>query len=81
MLSPKGEYDYKIEENESTLKTWVKQQVHHRKQMLQVDIAIDNKVYKDITEDDEIYAYKHKMARELIKIQADAFYKKQQKML
>ena len=81
LLAPKGEYDYKIEENESAVKTWVKQQVHQRKQMLQADIAIDNKVYKDITEDDEVYAYKHKIARELMKIQADAFYKKQQKML
>jgi len=81
LLAPKGEYDYKIEENESAVKTWVKQQVHQRKQMLRADITIDNKVYKDITEDDEVYAYKHKMARELMKIQADAFYKKQQKML
>lgn len=81
ILSPKGEYDYKIEENESAVKTWVKQQVHQRKQMLNTDIIVDNKVYKDLSEDDELYAYKQKMARELMKIQADAFYKKQQKML
>ena len=32
-------------------------------------------------EEEEIYEYKRKKARELMELQADAFYKKQQKML
>ena len=55
--------------------------MQQRAQMLASDIDIDNKVYKDITEDQDLYNYKQKMARELMKLQADAFYKKQQKML
>ncbi|MFY9243473.1 MAG: DUF4407 domain-containing protein [Polaribacter sp.] len=81
LLAPKGEYDFKLEEKESAIKTWVTQQVQQRQQMLNADIAIDNKVYRDLKEDDDLYTYKQKMARELMKLQADSFYKKQQKML
>lgn len=81
LLASKGEYDYKLEEKESAIKTWTKQQMQQREQMLHADISIDNSVYKDITADDELYNYKQKMARELMKLQADSFYKKQQKML
>lgn len=81
LISPKGEYDFKLEEQESAVKTWVKQQVQQREEMLKADIIINNKVYNDITEEEEIYAYKQKMARDLMKLQADSFYKKQQKML
>ena len=35
----------------------------------------------DIAEEEELYNYKQKMARDLMKLQADSFYKKQQKML
>jgi len=81
LLAPKGSYDYKLEEKESAIKTWAMQQIQQRQQMLSADISIDNKVYKDITADEELYNYKQKMARELMKLQADSFYKKQQKML
>ena len=81
LLAPKGEYDFKLEEKLSAVKTWATQQMQQREQMLNADIAIDNKVYKDITADEELYNYKQKMARELMKLQADSFYKKQQKML
>ena len=81
LISPKGEYDFKLEDEESAVRTWVKQQVLQREEMLKADILINNKVYKDITEEDEIFAYKQKMARNLMKLQADSFYKKQQSML
>ena len=81
LLAPKGEYDFKLEEKISAVKTWATQQMQQREQMLNADISIDNKVYKDIKEDSELYDYKQKMARELMKLQADSFYKKQQKML
>jgi hypothetical protein len=81
LLAPKGEYDFKLEDSETAIKTWVQQQVQQREQMLKADIAIDNKVYKDISEEEELYNYKQKMARDLMKLQADSFYKKQQKML
>ena len=81
LISPKGEYDFKLENQESEVKTWMKQQVEQRNQMLQADITINKKVYAAISDEEEIYAYKQKMARDLMKLQADSFYKKQQKML
>ena len=81
LISPKGEYDFKLEDNETAIKTWVQQQVQQREEMLKADILINKKVYKDIAEEEDLYAYKQKMARNLMKLQADSFYKKQQKML
>jgi hypothetical protein len=81
LLSPKGEYDFKLEDTETAIETWVQQQVQQRAQMLKADIIIANKVYKDISEEEELYTYKQKIARDLMKLQADSFYKKQQKML
>ena len=81
LISPKGEYDYKLQDEETAIKTWVKQKVKQREEMLQADILINKKVYKDISDEEELYAYKQKMARNLMKLQADSFYKKQQKML
>lgn len=81
LLAPKGEYDFKLEEKLSAVKIWATQQMQQREQMLNADITIDNKVYKYITADEELYNYKQKMARELMKLQADSFYNKQQKML
>ena len=81
LISPKGEYDFKLEDEETAVKTWVKQQVNQRNELLQADIAVNKKVYEDIAKEEEIYAYKQKMARDLMKLQADSFYKKQQKML
>lgn len=81
LVSPKGEYDYKLEDAETAIKTWVKQQVQQRSEILQADIDINKKVYADLRTEEELHNYKQKMARNLLKLQADAFYEKQQKML
>ena len=49
--------------------------------MLQTDILLNEKVYADISEEEELYNYKRKMARELMQQQADAFHKSQQKII
>lgn len=81
LIAPKGEYDFKLEDNDTAIKNWVAQKVDQREEMLKTDIIINKKVYEDISEEDELYDYKRKKARELMQLQADAFYKKQQKML
>lgn len=81
LLSPKGEYDYKLEDGETAVKTWVEQKVNERKLLLSTDMAVNNKIYNDIAEEDELYAYKRKRARELMQLQADAFYKHQKNAL
>jgi hypothetical protein len=42
---------------------------------------VNNRVYADIAEEQELYDYKRKKARELMQMQADAFYKKQKSVL
>lgn len=81
LLSPKGEYDFKFENAENEVKTWTSQQVYQRNVMLETDHIINDKVYKDLSEEEELYNYKRKKARELMQLQADAFYKNQQKVL
>jgi len=81
LLSPKGEYDFKLQDAEDAVKTWVLQKVNQRKEMLQTDMLLNEKIYADISEEEELYNYKRKMARELMQQQADAFHKGQQKII
>jgi len=81
LLSPKGEYDFKFEDVENEVKTWTTQKAHQRKVMLEADNTVNDRVYGDISEEEELYNYKKKIARELMQLQADTFYKRQQKML
>ncbi|OBX23062.1 MULTISPECIES: DUF4407 domain-containing protein [Bizionia] len=81
LLSPKGPYDYKLEDAESTVKTWATQKMNARNEILKTDMVLNNKIYKDISEEDELYNYKRKKARELMQLQADAFFQHQKKAL
>src|SRR5690606_33345407 len=81
LVSPKGTYEFKLEDEETAVKVWVEQKVNERNVLLKTDIAINNKVYNDIAEEDELYQYKRKKARELMQLQADAFYKHQKNAL
>jgi len=81
LLSPKGEYDFKLEDQETAIKTVVEQRVQERKLSVKADFKINDKIYTDLSEDDELYQYKRKNARALMQLQADAFYKQQQKAL
>ena len=79
LVTSKGEYDLKLQDVEDAVKTWVQQKVHQRKTLLNTDISLNNKVYADITEEEEVYQYKRKKARELLQLQADAFLNLQKK--
>ena len=81
LLSPKGEYDFKLEDAETAIKTWVEQKVSEREILLKTDRTLNNKIYNDIAEEDELYNYKRKKARELMQLQADAFFKNQKSPL
>lgn len=81
LLSPKGEYDYKLEDEETAVKTWVEQKVNERDILLKTDMAINNRIYNDIADEDELYQYKRKKARELMQLQADSFFKHQKNAL
>ena len=81
LVSPKGEYDHKLEDQETAIKNWVAQQVHQRDVLLDADVVVNSKVYTDIQEDEDVYTYKRKKAQELMQAQADAFYNKQKGLL
>lgn len=81
LLSPKGPYDLKLAEQEGAVKSWVSQQKAQRDILLNTDREVNNRVYADIAEEQELYDYKRKKARELMQLQADAFYRKQKSVL
>jgi hypothetical protein len=81
LLSPKGAYDFKLEDQETAIKTNVLQNKTAREAMLKTDYAINDKIYSDLENEDDLYTYKRKKARELMQLQADAFFKNQKNIL
>jgi len=81
LIAPKGEYDYLLEETEAATKNWVKQQVNQQQLQLQTANTVNQNIYNDLTNEEELYAYKKQKAKALLQSQADAFYKKQQRIL
>ncbi|MEM8998904.1 MAG: DUF4407 domain-containing protein [Bacteroidota bacterium] len=81
LLAAKGEYDYKFEEGESVVATWVTQKVEQRKLLLSTDSAMNQEIYEEIKFEEELHRYKKEKAEELMRLQADAFHKVQIKGL
>lgn len=81
LLAPKGEYDIKLEEEESILSSWVTQKVVQRKLIVSTDGELNQKIYEDIKNEEKLYAYKKKKAEELLRLQADNFHNVQIKGL
>ena len=81
LLAPKGEYDLKLEDEESAIKTWVMQKVQQREQVLATDMSLNEKIYTELKEEEAVYAYKKQKAEALLKLQADAFQNLQIKQL
>ncbi|MDO5968563.1 DUF4407 domain-containing protein [Flavivirga aquimarina] len=77
LLSPKGTYDFKLEDQETAVKTNLLQNKNQREALLRTDYAINDRIYGDIENEDELYTYKRKKVRELMQLQADAFLKHQ----
>ncbi len=81
LLAPKGEYDIKLEEEESILSSWVAQKVAQRKLIVSTDGEINQKIYEDLKGEEELYGYKKKKAEELLRLQANSFHNIQVKGL
>ena len=81
LISPKGEYDIKLADAEATIKQWSAQKAMQRKILTETDHILNDRVYTDLSQDEELYNYKKKMAREILKRQQDAFYRRQTKIL
>ncbi|WP_075341205.1 DUF4407 domain-containing protein [Tenacibaculum agarivorans] len=81
LISSKSEYDYKLENQESELATWIQQQIDQRNKILETDIDINTQVYDDLKTEEELYNYKQKMAKNLMKLQSDSFFENQKHLL
>ncbi|TRW22023.1 DUF4407 domain-containing protein [Flavobacterium zepuense] len=77
LLSPKGEYDFKLEDTEAAVKTNLAQNNHQRELLRTTDAGIYDDVYAEIRNDRELYNYKKKKAIEMLEMQADKFADKQ----
>ena len=81
LISPKGEYDYKLNDLENAVKSWVTQKENQRTKVLETDTALNEAIYNELTEEKELYNYKKQKAREILQFQADAFYKSQKNIV
>ena len=81
LLAPKSAYDFKLEDQETAVKTNVLQNNNQRETLLKTDYALNDRIYRDIENEEELYAYKRKKAREIMQLQMDAFYKRQKNAL
>ena len=80
LLASKSEYDFKLEEQESAVTTWIKQKIAEREQQIVANTTISKKVHTAIQNEEEVFAYKKQKAIELYKWQANTFYTEQQKV-
>ena len=81
LMTPKGPYDLKLEDEETAVASWVAQKVDQRKKLTETDRILNEKVYGEIAEEQAIYAYKKGKAEELMRLQADRFQEMQVKSL
>ena len=81
ILAPKGPYDFKLEDEESAVATWVLQKVRQRENILATDTSLNERIYTELEEEAAVYAYKKEKAEELLRLQADAFHDLQIKSL
>ncbi|MNQ26771.1 hypothetical protein D3C85_400150 [compost metagenome] len=81
LLSPKGEYDYKLEDLETALKATLEQDKYQRSLLVKTSASMHDKVYEDIAQDKKLYDLQRKNATELLEKQSHNFVEKQIKTL
>ncbi len=81
LLSPKGEYDFKLEDLETALKTTLEQDKYQRSLLLKTSAEMHDKVYQDIATDKQLYDLQRKNATNLLELQSNNFLEKQKKTL
>lgn len=81
LLSPKGEYDFKLEDIETALKATLSQDRYQRELLVKTSASMHDKVYADIAEDKKLYDLQRKKATELLELQANGFLEKQKRTL
>lgn len=81
LLSPKGEYDFKLEDMEAAVRTNLAQNTHQRELLRTTDAGIYDDVYAEIRTDRELYNYKKQKAIEMLQMHTDRFSEKQKSVM
>lgn len=81
LLSPKGEYDFKLEDVEKALQATLSQDKYQRELLVKTSGPMHDKVYGDIEQDKKLYDLQRQKATELLELQANGFLEKQKKTL
>jgi len=81
LLSPKGEYDFKLEDLETALQATLTQDKYQRNLLVKTSASMHDKVYEDIAQDKKLYELQRKKATELLELQANGFLEKQKRTL
>lgn len=81
LLSPRGEYDFKLEDNETALLATLQQDTYQRKLLVKTSAEMHDRVYADIAEDSSLFDLQKRKAKELLELQAQKFVDKQKSTL
>ena len=81
LIASKGEYDFKTQDVENSVKIWVQQKENQREKLLNTDAALNEAIYNELADEKELYNYKKQIAREILQFQADAFHSAQKKVV
>lgn len=81
LLSPKGEYDYKLEDLETALKATIEQDKYQRTLLVKTSATMHDKIYGDIVDDKHLYDLQRKNASDLLELQSNNFVEKQKQTL
>lgn len=81
LLSPKGEYDFKLDDLETALAATITQDKYQRELLVKTSAVMHDKVYADIADDREIFNKQRMAAKELMELQSNSFLEKQKKTL
>ncbi len=81
LLSPKGEYDLKLEDLETALRATLSQDKYQRDLLVKTSNSMHDKVYEDIAQDNQLYKLQRQKATELLELQANNFVEKQKRTL
>ncbi|MFP9115831.1 DUF4407 domain-containing protein [Flavobacterium sp. RHBU_3] len=81
LLSPKGEYDFKLEDAEAAMRTNLAMDTHQRELLQSTDAGIYDDVYADIRNDRELYDYKKQKALDMLRTHTDRFSEKQKSVM
>ncbi|TDE05847.1 DUF4407 domain-containing protein [Flavobacterium sandaracinum] len=79
LLSPKGEYDYKLEDLETALKATIEQDKYQRTLLVKTSATMHDKIYGAIVDDKQLYDLQRKNATDLLELQSNNFVEKQKR--